>query len=76
MTDLTKEDLKEMVKNFIRSYVTEIEKKTLPEANQWADDYLTDLSRDMTEEQVKIFTELAAPEVHKVLSANDKEEIL
>ena len=75
MSELTRDDIKEMVKNFIRSYLTEIDKQTLPEANQSADNYLSDLSREMTEDQTKIFIELAAPEVHKVLQAKDTEEL-
>ena len=64
---LTKADIKRMVSEFIRAYNTEIEKNTLPLANQWADDYLTSLSQDMNDEDTKYFVDLAAPELLKIL---------
>lgn len=64
---LTKDDIKRMVSEFIRAYKVEIEKNTLPLANQWADNYLTSLSQDMDDADSKLFVELASPELLKIL---------
>lgn len=49
-------DIQEMVANFMRAYQTEVEKNGLMQANQFADTYLRDLSKDMTEEEAAAFT--------------------
>lgn len=64
---LSKEDIQRMVSEFIRAYCAEKAKTSVVEANQFADDYLTEMSRDLTDEQANTFQELATPAMMELM---------
>ena len=73
MNEYTPEVIKEMVDNFMTSYKNEVEKNGLREANQYADQYLMDLSRDMPQEAADAFVQAASKPLSAYLTQQLKD---